>query len=88
MLIVQNYTQPEEVAYAYEELSKISPRFTIAAGNSQVRNVKLTPKILKNSQDFVQNKFNTGHNPVDFVFHGGSGSTLEEIRGISYGVIK
>jgi fructose-bisphosphate aldolase class II len=89
------YTQPEEVAYAYEELSKISPRFTIAAAFGNVHgvykpgNVKLTPKILKNSQDFVQKKFNTGNNPVDFVFHGGSGSTLEEIReGISYGVIK
>ena len=89
------YTQPEEVAYAYEELSKVSPKFTIAAAFGNVHgvykpgNVKLTPKILKNSQDFVQNKFNTGHNPVDFVFHGGSGSTLEEIReGISYGVIK
>lgn len=89
------YTQPEEVAYAYEELSKISPRFTVAAAFGNVHgvykpgNVKLTPKILKNSQEFVQNKFNTGNNPVDFVFHGGSGSTLEEIReAISYGVIK
>ena len=89
------YTQPDEVAYAYEELLKISPRFTIAAAFGNVHgvykpgNVKLTPKILKNSQDYVQNKFNTSHNPVDFVFHGGSGSTLEEIReGISYGVIK
>ncbi|AEW85661.1 class II fructose-bisphosphate aldolase [Flavobacterium columnare NBRC 100251 = ATCC 23463] len=89
------YTQPEEVAYAYEELMKISPRFTIAAAFGNVHgvykpgNVKLTPKILKNSQEYVQNKFNTGHNPVDFVFHGGSGSTLEEIReAISYGVIK
>lgn len=89
------YTQPEEVAYAYEELSKISPRFTIAASFGNVHgvykpgNVKLTPIILKNSQEYVQNKFNTGHNPVDFVFHGGSGSTLEEIReAIGYGVIK
>jgi fructose-bisphosphate aldolase class II len=89
------YTQPDEVAYAYEELMKVSPRFTIAAAFGNVHgvykpgNVKLTPKILKNSQDYVQNKFNTSHNPVDFVFHGGSGSTLEEIReGISYGVIK
>lgn len=89
------YTQPEEVAYAYEELMKISPRFTIAASFGNVHgvykpgNVKLTPKILKNSQEFVQQKFNTGNNPVDFVFHGGSGSTLEEIReAISYGVIK
>ena len=89
------YTQPEEVAFAYEELLKISPRFTIAAAFGNVHgvykpgNVKLTPKILKNSQEYVQNKFNTGNNPVDFVFHGGSGSTLEEIReAISYGVIK
>lgn len=89
------YTQPEEVAYAYEELMKISPRFTVAAAFGNVHgvykpgNVKLTPKILKNSQEYIQNKFNTGNNPVDFVFHGGSGSTLEEIReAISYGVIK
>ena len=89
------YTQPDEVAYAYEELSKISPRFTIAAAFGNVHgvykpgNVKLTPKILDNSQKFVQEKFNTKDNPVDFVFHGGSGSTLEEIReAISYGVIK
>lgn len=89
------YTQPSEVAYAYEELMKVSPRFTIAAAFGNVHgvykpgNVKLTPKILKNSQDFVQDKFKTGHNPVDFVFHGGSGSTLEEIReAIGYGVIK
>lgn len=89
------YTQPEEVAYAYEELMKISDKFTIAAAFGNVHgvykpgNVKLTPKILKNSQEYVQQKFNTGPNPVDFVFHGGSGSTLEEIReAISYGVIK
>lgn len=89
------YTQPDEVAYAYEELMKISPRFTIAAAFGNVHgvykpgNVKLTPIILKNSQEYVQNKFNTEANPVDFVFHGGSGSTLEEIReAISYGVIK
>lgn len=89
------YTQPEEVAYAYEELSKISHRFTVAASFGNVHgvykpgNVVLTPKILLNSQDFIQNKYNTGDNPVDFVFHGGSGSTLEEIReAIGYGVIK
>lgn len=89
------YTQPEEVAYAYEELMKISPRFTIAAAFGNVHgvykpgNVKLTPKILKNSQEFVQNKYNTSNNPIDFVFHGGSGSSLKEIReAISYGVIK
>ena len=89
------YTQPSEVAFAYEELMKVSTRFTIAAAFGNVHgvykpgNVKLTPIILKNSQDYVQEKFSTGHNPVDFVFHGGSGSTVEEIReGISYGVIK
>lgn len=89
------YTQPEEVAYAYEELSKVSDQFTIAAAFGNVHgvykpgNVKLTPVILKNSQDYVQKKFKTGHNPIDFVFHGGSGSTLEEIReAIGYGVIK
>jgi fructose-bisphosphate aldolase class II len=89
------YTQPEEVAYAYEELMKVSDKFTIAAAFGNVHgvykpgNVKLTPKILRNSQEYVQNKFNTVTNPVDFVFHGGSGSTLEEIReAIGYGVIK
>jgi fructose-bisphosphate aldolase class II len=89
------YTQPSEVNYAYEELLKISPRFSIAAAFGNVHgvykpgNVKLTPIILKNSQDFVQQKHQTDTNPIDFVFHGGSGSTLEEIReAISYGVIK
>lgn len=89
------YTQPQEVAYAYEELKKVSDRFTIAAAFGNVHgvykpgNVKLQPIILKNSQDYIQKKFNTGPNPVNFVFHGGSGSSREEIReGISYGVIK
>ncbi len=89
------YTQPEEVAYAYEELSKVSHRFTIAAAFGNVHgvykpgNVKLTPKILKNSQEHITKKYGVEHNHIDFVFHGGSGSTLEEIReGISYGVIK
>ncbi len=89
------YTQPEEVAYAYEELMKISPRFTIAAAFGNVHgvykpgNVQLTPIILKNSQEFIQEKYQTEPNPIDFVFHGGSGSTVEEIReAISYGVVK
>jgi fructose-bisphosphate aldolase class II len=90
------YTQPEEVAYAYEELKSISDRFTIAASFGNVHgvykpgNVVLTPVILKNSQEYIKNKFNTNQEkPVDFVFHGGSGSSLEEIReAISYGVIK
>ena len=89
------YTQPEEVAYAYSELSSISENFMIAAAFGNVHgvykpgNVKLTPKILKNSQEFVSNKFNLPHNTLDFVFHGGSGSSVEEIReAIDYGVIK
>jgi len=89
------YTQPEEVAYAYEELKKISPNFTIAASFGNVHgvykpgNVKLTPKILDNSQKYIQEKHNTEANPVNFVFHGGSGSSVEEIQeAIGYGVIK
>ena len=89
------YTQPEEVAYAYEELMKVSPKFTIAAAFGNVHgvyrpgNVKLTPVILKNSQKYIEENFNTNSNPIDFVFHGGSGSTLNEIReAIGYGVIK
>lgn len=89
------YTQPEEVAYAYEELGKISDKFTIAAAFGNVHgvykpgNVKLTPIILKNSQEHIKAKYGTGENPVNFVFHGGSGSTREEIReAISYGAIK
>jgi fructose-bisphosphate aldolase, class II len=89
------YTQPEEVAYAYEELMKVSDKFIIAAAFGNVHgvykpgNVVLRPKILKNSQEYVQEKFSTGPNPISFVFHGGSGSSLEEIReAISYGVIK
>lgn len=89
------YTQPAEVAYAYEELLKVSDQFTIAAAFGNVHgvykpgNVKLQPKILNNSQVYVQEKFNTPEKPINFVFHGGSGSTLEEIReAISYGVVK
>jgi len=89
------YTQPEEVAYSYEELRKISDKFTIAAAFGNVHgvykpgNVSLKPVILKNSQDYIQKKFGTGPNPVNFVFHGGSGSSREEIReAISYGAVK
>lgn len=89
------YTQPEEVAHAYEVLKAVSDNFTIAAAFGNVHgvykpgNVKLTPKILDNSQKYVQEKFGTGEKPVNFVFHGGSGSTLEEIReAIGYGVVK
>jgi len=89
------YTQPEEVAYAYEELMKVSDQFTVAAAFGNVHgvykpgNVKLTPKILKNSQEYISEKYKVAENTVDFVFHGGSGSTVEEIReAIGYGVIK
>lgn len=89
------YTQPEHVAYAYEELKKVSDNFTIAAAFGNVHgvykpgNVVLQPKILQNSQDYIQSKYGTAGKPVNFVFHGGSGSTQEEIReAISYGVIK
>ena len=89
------YTQPEEVAEAYKILSAISPNFTIAAAFGNVHgvykpgNVKLKPTILKNSQDHISKAFGLGQKPVNFVFHGGSGSTREEIReAIGYGVIK
>jgi fructose-bisphosphate aldolase class II len=89
------YTQPEDVAYAYEHLIKIDPRFTIAASFGNVHgvykpgNVKLTPKILDNSQKYVSKKFNLPEKSLNFVFHGGSGSTTEEIReAIEYGVVK
>jgi fructose-bisphosphate aldolase class II len=89
------YTQPADVAYAYEHLSKISPNFTIAASFGNVHgvykpgNVKLTPTILRDSQKHVSEKYNLPANSLNFVFHGGSGSTQEEIReSISYGVIK
>ena len=89
------YTQPEEVAYAYEELKKVSERFTIAAAFGNVHgvykpgNVELTPIILKNSQDYVMEKFKTEPQPINFVFHGGSGSSREEIReAIEYGAVK
>ncbi len=89
------YTQPEDVAYAYEQLMAVSPRFTVAASFGNVHgvyspgNVKLRPKILRDSQIYVQQKFSTGPKPIDFVFHGGSGSAQEDIReAISYGAIK
>ena len=89
------YTQPEEVNRAYEELNKISPMFTIAAAFGNVHgvykpgNVVLTPKILDNSQKYIAEKHGLGDKPVNFVFHGGSGSAPEEIEeAISYGVIK
>ena len=89
------YTQPETVSYAYEELMPVSPNFTIAASFGNVHgvykpgNVVLSPEILKNSQEYIQNKFGTPAKPVDFVFHGGSGSEPAKIQeSIGYGVIK
>jgi fructose-bisphosphate aldolase class II len=89
------YTQPEDVAYAFEELNKVSDRFTVAAAFGNVHgvykpgNVVLKPTILLDSQKYVQEKFGTEEKPLNFVFHGGSGSSVEEIRdAISYGVIK
>ncbi len=89
------YTQPAEVAYAYEKLMEVSPNFTIAAAFGNVHgvykpgNVELTPIILKNSQEHVQEKFNTAANPINFVFHGGSGSPQDQIReAIEYGAVK
>ncbi|MDD2527508.1 MAG: class II fructose-bisphosphate aldolase [Lentimicrobiaceae bacterium] len=89
------YSQPADVAYAYDELMKVSDKFTIAASFGNVHgvykpgNVKLQPIILKNSQEYIQKKYNTVEKPVNFVFHGGSGSSREEIReAISYGVVK
>ena len=90
------YTQPEEVAYAYEQLSQVSDKFTVAAAFGNVHgvykpgNVELRPKILKNSQEYVKDKFGLSQdNPINFVFHGGSGSSQEEIReAINYGAVK
>lgn len=89
------YTQPDEVAYAYKELSEVSDQFTVAAAFGNVHgvykpgNVKLTPEILKNSQDHISKKFNVEENHLDLVFHGGSGSSVEQIReAIGYGVVK
>jgi fructose-bisphosphate aldolase class II len=89
------YTQPVEVAYAYEHMKKVSHRFTVAAAFGNVHgvykpgNVKLQPVILNNSQEYIQQKYGTIEKPIHFVFHGGSGSTREEIReAISYGAIK
>jgi len=89
------YTQPEDVAFAYKELNEVSPHFTIAASFGNVHgvykpgNVSLTPSILDNSQKYISDKFGTDAKPVNFVFHGGSGSLPSEIsEAIGYGVIK
>ncbi len=90
------YTQPSEVAEMWEALGKISPNFTIAAAFGNVHgvykpgNVKLQPVILKNSQEYIREKYGLEEKfPVNFVFHGGSGSSREEIReAIEYGAVK
>lgn len=89
------YTQPADVAYAYQQLMAIDPRFTIAASFGNVHgvykpgNVKLTPKILYNSQQYVSKMFGVADKTLNFVFHGGSGSSQNDIReAIRYGVVK
>ncbi|WP_109700724.1 class II fructose-bisphosphate aldolase [Chitinophaga deserti] len=89
------YTQPEDVAYSYEELLKVGTRFTVAAAFGNVHgvyspgNVELRPEILKNSQDYIEKKFGTAPKPVYYVFHGGSGSPKHQIaEALGYGVIK
>jgi fructose-bisphosphate aldolase class II len=89
------YSQPEDVDYAYEKLSAISPNFTVAASFGNVHgvyspgNVKLNPQILDNSQKYIEKKRGLGAKPVNFVFHGGSGSEPKDISdAIGYGVIK
>ncbi len=89
------YTQPDEVNQAYEVLSEVSNRFTVAAAFGNVHgvykpgNVELTPKILLDSQEFLKEKHSLSGKPIHFVFHGGSGSSREQIReAISYGVVK
>lgn len=89
------YTQPQHVAYAFEELRKVGDLFTVAAAFGNVHgvykpgNVQLRPEILRNSQEFIEKQFATAPNPVYFVFHGGSGSPQDQIReAIGYGAIK
>src|SRR3954467_2029350 len=89
------YTQPQEVAYAYEELRKVGDLFTVAAAFGNVHgvykpgNVTLRPDILDNSQKYIAEQYKTATKPVYFVFHGGSGSPQHQIReAISYGAIK
>jgi fructose-bisphosphate aldolase class II len=89
------YTQPEDVAYSYKELSKVGNLFTVAAAFGNVHgvykpgNVELRPEILHNSQVYIEKELGTGPKPVWFVFHGGSGSPQKQIReAIGYGAIK
>jgi fructose-bisphosphate aldolase class II len=89
------YTRPEEVNYAYEILNSISPYFTIAASFGNVHgvyktgNIQLKPIILKKSQEYISRKHNLPHNSLNFVFHGGSGSSESDIKkSIEYGVVK
>jgi len=90
------YTQPEDVAYAYKQLSEASDLFTIAASFGNVHgvykpgHVKLSPEILKNSQEYIKKEFNLeSDKPVDFVFHGGSGSEISKIHeAVDYGAVK
>lgn len=89
------YTQPGDVAYAYEKLKEVGDLFTVAAAFGNVHgvykpgNVELRPEILNNSQQYISKKYSAAEKPVYFVFHGGSGSPQHQIReAISYGAIK
>jgi len=90
------YSKPEEIEYMYSELSKISSNFAVAAAFGNVHgvykpgNVQLTPKILERGQKYIADKYGLSDSkPVTYVFHGGSGSSKEEIQeAISYGVVK
>ena len=88
------YTQPEDVLQAFDKLADIG-MFSVAASFGNVHgvykpgNVKLRPEILKNSQDLISRRHNTGPNPLNLVFHGGSGSEKAQItEAVSYGVFK
>ena len=93
------YSKPEEIYEVYKALKPISPMFTVAAAFGNVHgvyspgNVKLEPEILNRAQDYISEKIGddapSDKKPVMFVFHGGSGSDLSDIRkAIGYGVIK
>ena len=90
------YTKPIDVNYAYEKLIKISPNFIIAAsfgnvhGVYQIGCIDLQPEILKKTQQYIYNKHRLlSMNPINFVFHGGSGSSIADIKkAINYGVVK
>jgi fructose-bisphosphate aldolase class II len=90
------YTQPEDIWDVYKAFSEITDMFTIAAAFGNVHgvykpgNVVLAPEILGKHQEYVRKQLGcTEEKPVNFVFHGGSGSTVQEIKtALSNGVVK